>query len=188
MTIFIALLRGINVGGKNIIKMAELRQVLEAIGLSKVQTYIQSGNILFKSDEEEAALQKKIEFEIEKAFGFSVTVVLRTAEELERIIQNCPFSEEEVSHAESLSKAESLYVSLLTHAPLEEKLESLNVYRSEDDQYQIDGRNVYLLFTHSIRKSKLANHLHKLDVPSTVRNWKTIHKLAALAKTVADSM
>jgi Uncharacterized protein conserved in bacteria len=186
LTIYIALLRGINVGGKNIIKMAELKRVFEAVGLCEVQTYIQSGNVLFKSNEGEEPLREKIEREIETIFGFSVIVVLRTAEELERIIWNCPFSAEEVSEAESSSKAESLYVSLLTHAPSQEKIENLNAYRSESDEYRIIGREVFLLFRHSIRNSKLASNLKKLEVPTTVRNWKTINKLSALAKAMEN--
>ena len=113
MAAYIALLRGINVGGKNIIKMAELKQVFEAIGLCEVKTYIQSGNVLFRSNEEEEPLRKRIENEIELTFGFPVSVVLRTAAEMERISFNCPFSEEEISEAESSSEAESLYVALL---------------------------------------------------------------------------
>lgn len=184
MTIYIALLRGINVGGKNIIKMVDLKRVFETMGLCDVRTYIQSGNVLFKSNEEEETLRKKIENSIESAFGFSVAVILRTAAEFERIRENCPFSEEAISEAESSSEGESLYVCLLTHAPLQEKIEHLNAYRSEDDEYKVEGREVYLLFRHSIRKSKLASNLHKLDVPATVRNWKTINKLAMLAKAM----
>lgn len=182
MNIYIALLRGINVGGKNIIKMKDLKQMSENLGLCEVQTYIQSGNVLFKSDEEEETLRKKIEKEIEATFGFSVTVVLRTAAELEWITLNCPFSKEEVAEAEASSEAECLYVSLLTQEPSKEKIEGLNAYRSESDDYRILGREVFLLFRHSIRNSKLANNLHKLDVPSTVRNWKTINKLFLLAR------
>jgi uncharacterized protein (DUF1697 family) len=182
MTIYIALLRGINVGGKNIIKMAELKRVFEAIGLYEVKTYIQSGNVLFKSDEGEEALRKKIEHEIEVIFGFSVAVILRTVEELEQIIDNCPFSEEEISVAESLSESESLYVSLLAHAPSPEKIEYFKCYRSESEDFKVLGRDIFLLFHNSIRNSKLANNLQKLGVPATVRNWKTINKLAALAK------
>ena len=184
MTIYIALLRGINVGGKNIIKMIELKRVFESIGLCEVQTYIQSGNVLFKSKDGEELLQKKIEHEIWETWGYSVTVVLRTVTELEQIIINCPFSENEVSEAESLSDTECLYVSLMTCVPIQEKIECLNAYRNESDLYQIIGRDVYLLFHHSIRNSKLANNLKKLDVPATVRNWKTINKLAALAKAM----
>jgi uncharacterized protein (DUF1697 family) len=184
MTIYIALLRGINVGGKNIIKMANLKQMFEAMGFCEVKTYIQSGNVLFKSNEEEELLRKKIEHEIEVTFGFSVIVILRTAAELEQIIENCPFSEDAILEAELSSEGESLYVSLLTHTPSQEKIEYLKSYKSEKEEYQIKGREVFLLFRHSIRKSKLANNLHKLDIPETMRNWKTINKLAVLAKAM----
>ncbi|MBU3146399.1 DUF1697 domain-containing protein [Clostridium sp. CF012] len=182
MTIYIALLRGINVGGKNIIKMADLKNTFETIGLSSVQTYIQSGNVLFKSNETEETLCKKIEQEIEAVFGFLVTVILRTAAEIEWINCNCPFSEKEVSEAETSSKVESLYVSLLTHVPVQEKIQRLNPYTSEGDKYQVEGREVFLLFRNSIRNSKLASNLKKLDVPGTVRNFKTMKKLNELAK------
>ncbi|MDD7794288.1 DUF1697 domain-containing protein [Clostridium sp. 'White wine YQ'] len=182
MTTFIALLRGINVGGKNIIKMAELKKALESIGLLEVKTYIQSGNVLFKSSEDKKIIKEKIEREIEKTFKISLTVVLRTSTELEDIINNCPFSDEQIKDAESHSDSECLYVALLTDSPLQENVEKLKSYKSENDEYSIIGRDVYLLFKNSIRNSKLANNLHKLDVPATVRNWKTISKLVALSK------
>jgi uncharacterized protein (DUF1697 family) len=184
MIIYIALLRGINVGGKNIIKMAELKLVFESMGLCDVKTYIQSGNVLFKTYEVEEDLHKKIEHGIEKAFGFVVPVILRTATELEHIIENCPFSEDEVSKAEATSEGECLYVALLTHAPAQEKIQLLDVYRSESDNYRIQGRDVFLLFHNSIRNSKVANNLHRLDVLATVRNWKTLNKLAILTKAM----
>lgn len=182
MTIYIALLRGINVSGKNIIKMADLKRTFESMGLSQVKTYIQSGNVLFESNEKEEELRRRIEHEIEKVFGFAVTVVLRTASELEHIIENCPFSQKMILEAEKLSKVESFYISFLIEVPLQEGVERLEAYRSENDEYRIKGREVYLLFHESIRKSKLANNLHKLDVPMTVRNWKTVNKLAVLLK------
>lgn len=182
MNVYIALLRGINVGGKNIIKMVDLKKVFEAIGLHEVKTYIQSGNVLFRSNETEESLCNKIEHEIEAAFGIPVKVILRTSIELEQIILNCPFSKEEVTEAETLSKVESLYVALLKHKPLKEKLECIDIYSSESDRYNIIERDVYLLFHHSIRNSKLSNNLYKLNVEATVRNWKTLNKLAALAK------
>lgn len=180
--VYIALLRGINVGGKNIIKMAELKRVFETMGLLEVQTYIQSGNVLFKSEEDGESLRKKIEHEIETVFGFSVIVVLRTLEALEWISLNCPFSEEEIVRADSISDAESLYISLLTQEPLKEKTELLNKYINENDKYHIVERDVFLLFGRSVRNSKLATNLTKLDVPGTVRNWKTINKLVQLGK------
>ena len=184
MTIYIALLRGINVGGNNIIKMFDLKAVFEAIGLCEVKTYIQSGNVLFKSNDQEETLRKKIEDEIEKSFGFSVTVILRTAVELKWIIQNCPFIKEVVLKAEASSLGENLYVAFLTQKPLDENIQRLNVYNNESEEYLIKGREIYLLFGNSIRNSKLASNLQKLEVSVTVRNWKTINKLSILAKTM----
>lgn len=184
MTIYIALLRGINVGGKNKIKMSELKSTLEAMGLNRVQTYIQSGNVLFESEEEEEPLRKRMEQAIEAAFGLAITVVLRSSDELKRIAKNCPFSAEEVSGAEASSEGEALYVSFLLKEPSLEGIERLGAVKSEGDKYQIEGRDVFLLFHQSIRKSKLANKLEKLDVPATVRNWKTINKLVALASAM----
>lgn len=182
MTIYIALLRGINVGGRNKIKMAELKRTFETMGLGQVQTYIQSGNVLFESNEGEESLRKRIEHGIEKNFGFSVSVVLRTVGELERIIRNCPFSEKEVTTADAASDSKSLYVSLLDEVPSQEAIEKLSACKNESEKFQVEGREVYLLFRHSIRNSKLATNLQKLGVSMTTRNWKTINKLAELAK------
>jgi uncharacterized protein (DUF1697 family) len=184
MMIYIALLRGINVGGKNIVKMAELKRMLESMGLSRVQTYIQSGNVLFESNDEEVRLRQRIEQEFEALFGFSVKVILRTAEELKRIAANCPFSEQEVAEAEALSEGEKLYVSMLLEEPSPEGIERLKPYKSESDEYRIVGKEVFLLFRDSVRNSKLAANLEKLGVPATVRNWKTINKLVNLANTM----
>jgi len=184
MPVYIALLRGINVGGKNIIKMQELKQVFEAMEFCDVQTYIQSGNVLFASNEERQLLLKKIEDGIKIAFGFPVNVVLRTAAELELIILNCPFSQKEILEAEAWSEVESLYVCLLTQIPLPEKINKLDMYRNDSDDYRILGRGLYLLLHNGMGKSKLANNLNKLEVPATVRNWKTMNKLAAMAKAM----
>lgn len=182
MTIYVALLRGINVGGKNIIKMAELKQAFIAIGLFDVKTYIQSGNILFRSNETEDNLRNKIELMIKETFSLSISVVLRTSLELENIINNCPFSNEEILAGELSSKKNSLYISFLTNEPSPEKIQLFDVYKSNDEAYRVIGRDVFLLFQNSIRNSKLANNLKKLDEGATVRNWKTLNKLALLAK------
>ncbi len=186
MTIYIALLRGINVGGKNMIKMANLKQMFESIGLCQVKTYIQSGNVLFKSSEAEEALCSKIQHEIEKVFGFSIKVILRKAVDLEGVIKNCPFSEKAILKAESSSVGESLYVAFLSHEPLQENILRLNAYKQDGEEYAIVGRNIFLLFSDSIRNSKLANNLSRLQVAATVRNWKTINKLSLLARAMED--
>src|SRR3954453_19881462 len=92
MTIYIALLRGINVGKHHRIKMADLKSLLETMGLTKVKTYIQSGNVLFEAKDEAEQLSQRLEDEISKTFGFPVPVILRTAEEYEQIIRDCPYS------------------------------------------------------------------------------------------------
>jgi uncharacterized protein (DUF1697 family) len=186
MTIYIALLRGINVGGNNMIKMADLKRTLESIGLGRVQTYIQSGNVLFESIEDETQLRKKIESQIESVFGLTIPVIIRTAAELEWIVNNCPFSEETISEAEASSEGECLYVSMLLEAPTREGLDKLHTYQNESEEYRLIGRELYLLFHNSIRNSKLANNLPKLGVHSTNRNWKTMNKLVMLSRAMSN--
>lgn len=180
MTIFIALLRGINVGGKNKIKMADLKSMFERIGLSRVKTYIQSGNVLFQTVENEEMLCQKLEQEIVATFGFEVKVILRTSEELKKIAESCPFSKEEIAAAEATAEGESLYVAFLHQEPSQEGIERIEAYKSKTEEYKLVDRDMYLLFPQSILKSKLANNLQKLDVPVTVRNWKTVNKLVSL--------
>ncbi|GAA0133781.1 DUF1697 domain-containing protein [Paenibacillus sp. YSY-4.3] len=180
--VYIALLRGINVGGKNIIKMAELRRVFEEeLGFERVQTYIQSGNVLFESSEEQSVLRKRIEQESESAFGISVSVILRTALELRSIAARCPFTEEELAKAAQSSVGESLYVSILQEELPAGQVEKLQAADFGEDKYVILGKEIYLLYSNSSRNSKLSSRLDKLGVPATVRNFKTLNKLIDLA-------
>lgn len=186
MTIYIALLRGINVGGKNKIKMAELREALAELGLPRVQTYIQSGNILFESEEDEKTLCDRIEQQIQNVFGLSIKVIIRTAHELNEIVASCPFSDKQIAEAEASSEGECLYVSILMEEPKVDQIEKLKAFDAKDDQYVIKGRDVYLLFSQSVRNSKLTIQVEKLGVPTTTRNWKTINKLVALASEMIE--
>ncbi len=178
MTIYIALLRGINVGGHNIIKMADLRTLLESIGLKKAKTYIQSGNILFESEEGARELCRRIEDEIGKSFGFPVPVILRSAEEYEEIIQNCPYP------TGSLKEGESVQIAFLAGEPSQEGTNHLHSFPSDKDECKVLGKEVYFFFRQSIRDSKLAHQLPKLGVTATVRNWKTVIKLLEMAKAL----
>lgn len=184
MGIYITFLRGINVGGHHKVKMAALREMFEALGYRQVKSYIQSGNVLFESELKEDELRRQISEKFEASYGYPVSVILRTAGELERILGNCPFSEDQIKKAEAASEAVSLYVALLPEAPLPEAAEQLIPYGNEEEHYQISGREVYLLFHQSIRDSKLAIHLKKLGVTSTVRNWKTMNKLNTMAEAM----
>lgn len=178
MTVYIAFLRGINVGGHKIIKMAELRVLLETMGLTHVQTYIQSGNILFKSEEQSDQLIKTIENKLMTTFDFSVPVILRTSTELYKIIADCPFS------VDNLAEGESIHLSLLAERPSKEAVNQLFQFQSDQDEFHIEGTEIYLYLRQSIRNSKLAVRLQKLDVHSTLRNWKTVRKLEELAKAM----
>jgi uncharacterized protein (DUF1697 family) len=178
MTIYIALLRGINVGKHNRIKMADLKSLLETMGLEKVKTYIQSGNVLFESKDEAPELSKRLEDEISKTFGFPVPVILRTAEEYEQMIRDCPY------RVESLKEGESIQLAFLADEPSLEKVDLLRNYKGDPDECVIRGKEVYLFLRQSILDSKLATQLPKLGVPVTVRNWKTVIKLSTMIDTL----
>ncbi len=182
--VYIALLRGINVGGKNMIKMAELKAALEGAGLDSVQTYIQSGNVLLRSGLDELSLRDTIEKTIQSRFGLTVPVVLRTAAELASLIGNLPFSADEIAAAQAGTNAEVLYAALLNDKPTDERIAQVLTYKNTSERIDIVGRDVYLLFSDSVRNSKLAGHLNKLDESATTRNWKTIVKLSELASAM----
>lgn len=177
---YVALLRGINVGGHNKLKMAELRDALQPLGLQNIRTYIQSGNILFESSESAELLQQQIQDTIQTTFTITSTVIIRTAEEFRSIVNNCPFSEQDLADASATATGESLHVALLSTVPTEENSAKLLQYVSEKERCMIKGRDVYLLFYDSIRNAKLSQQLHKLEVPATIRNWKTMMKLATM--------
>src|SRR6185369_10538516 len=120
------------------VKMAELKRLFEKLGHGQVQTYIQSGNVLFTAEEAESSLRQRLEHEIEATFGFPVTVILRTSAELQQLIAGCPFA------SDTLQEGESLYVSLLADLPSSEGIERLLAYSNEIDNYRIVGREVFL--------------------------------------------
>ncbi|MGD2196907.1 DUF1697 domain-containing protein [Lysinibacillus fusiformis] len=177
---YVALLRGINVGGHNKIKMADLREALIPLRLQNIRTYIQSGNILFESTELEEVLQKQIHETIQMNFDITSTVIIRTAEELQHIVNNCPFSQQDIAEASATAVGESLHVAFLPAAPTEENREKYLSYENDQERCVIIGREVYLLFYKSIRNAKLSQQLPKLEMPATVRNWKTIMKLTSM--------
>lgn len=184
--IYIALLRGINVGGHRKIKMTDLRASIERIVLSPVQTYIQSGNIIFDSEYEEEAIRQQLEEKIEYDYGYDLDVVLRKLTELNDIMNHCPFSKENIDTAMKTAKGKPLSVGLLQQMPTTEGIEKIRYYESNKEAYRVEGRNVYLLFYDSIRHSKLANQLHQLGSPVTIRNWQTLQKIETMAEDMID--
>ncbi|OWT50904.1 MULTISPECIES: DUF1697 domain-containing protein [unclassified Bacillus (in: firmicutes)] len=176
MTIYITLLRGINVGGHKVIKMADLKQMFESIELKQVKTYIQSGNIVFESENDVDFLNKRIQSEIKNVFGFDVPVMLRTHEEFINMIKRCPYE------ADSLLEGESIHVAFLANELSEKEKAQLLMQKNETEDCYIYEKVVYLFFKNSIRNSKLMNQFQKLHTPATVRNWRTVNKLKAIVE------
>ncbi|MDF2667721.1 MAG: cytoplasmic protein [Paenibacillus sp.] len=175
---YVALLRGINVGGHKKIKMVELKRMFEGLGFQGVQTYIQSGNVLFESKASAHILRQQIEKQIEEAFGFQVTVVLRTIEEMERIVRDCPYD------VSALAEGENIYFALLVDEPSQEGKDRLLACNSEVDDFYFSRSEVYIYARKSIRESVFSNNLieNKVGMAATTRNWKTMNKLLELGR------
>ena len=174
--IHVALLRGINVGGKNKLPMKVLAEIFSRAGCSNVQTYIQSGNVVFTAPSADSArLGGLITAEIAKRFEIRVPVVLRTVEEMSQAVSNNPFLKKGVSENE-------LHVLFLADLPDPGSVALLDPNRSPPDTFEVRGREVYLRLPNGVANSKLTNNYFdsKLATTSTGRNWRTITKLVEL--------
>jgi len=174
MPIYVSMLRGINVGGHNRIKMDQLRTSLEALGLQQVKTYIQSGNVVFKADKiSPAALSKKIEAKILSEFGLSISVISRTADEINKTIETNPFL------GERGVDPEKLHVTFLSEAPAASALKKLEALTAAPDQSRCLGKELYLYFPNGVSGSSLWKHPldRVLSVVTTTRNWRTVNAL-----------
>ena len=181
MKTYIALFRGINVGGRHILPMKELVALLEDLGCRNVKTYIQSGNAVFESKVNNTSqLSKKIIAEIKKSRGFEPHVLLLRLEEMEKAITNNPFSE-----GEKDSKA--LHVGFLTSTPKTPDLEALEGLKANREQFKLMDNIFYLYAPEGIGRSKLAASTEKLlGVPLTDRNWGTVRKIMEMAKGLKE--
>lgn len=174
---YAALFRGINVGGKNRVKMDELTRLLHGLGLGEVKTYIQSGNAVFESELDGPALQKAISAGFAARFGFESAVMLRSADEMGALIGRLPFPADEIAAAEAAAPdAEHLYVYFLEHPPGQAALDALSAWPGPD-LVRPGARELYLLCHESVRLSKLAIRAAKEFGPATVRNWNTVQRL-----------
>jgi uncharacterized protein (DUF1697 family) len=169
----IALLRGINVGGKANLKMVDLKLMMEGLGFENVTTYIQSGNVVFSSTDGKD-LAEKISKEIKAKFGYEIPVLVKTAAEIERIVENCPFVKE---------KKELSYFVLLEKPPKKEFVEVTQQLKYPDEEFVIMDNCVYIYCETGYGKAKLNNNLFekKLKVAATTRNFRTLVKLVELA-------
>ena len=173
MKTFIALLRGINVGGHKKILMADLRALLESKGLINVQTYIQSGNVVFNSFVKASECEELISKAIQKKYGWEVPVLVRTPNEIKNIMNNCPFSEE---------KKQKSYFTLLSEAPDQDLIEETQSMSYPNEEFIITYSCIYF-YSENYGKTKFNNNFfeRKLKVRTTARNYRTMMKLVSLS-------
>src|SRR5260370_10704174 len=174
MTVVIAMLRGVNVGGHNTIKMEALRALYESVKLRDAQTYVQSGNVIFRSDERDMLrLAKRIEDGIERKFGFRPDVILRTAAEMREVVARNPFAKRRGI------EPSKLLVSFLASDPGEEAREKVGQMKCDPEELLIERRELYIYFPNGSGRSKLsAAMLEKaLKTRGTGRNWNSVTKM-----------
>ncbi|MBZ5618303.1 MAG: DUF1697 domain-containing protein [Acidobacteriia bacterium] len=176
LSTYVALLRGINVGGKNRLPMPDLAQMFVEAGCADVRTYIQSGNVIFKASEAHAGkLPVLIPRRISEDYGYKIPVVTRTAGQLQDTIQNNPFLKAGTPEA-------TLHVYFLASLPDPSSIAALDPDRSPPDRFCVRERDVYVQLPNGMARTKLTNAYFdsKLATISTARNWRTVLTLFEL--------
>ncbi|OGU64379.1 MAG: hypothetical protein A2W30_04350 [Ignavibacteria bacterium RBG_16_36_9] len=180
MTKFIVLLRGINVSGQKKIKMSDLKSLFEDLNFTNVQTYIQSGNVIFESKTDDLkSLVGKIEKKIKEKFSFDVKVILKTFAELEYILNNNLFLKKQKANSDFA------YVTFLSEEPSTISIKKLKEINYNPEEYFIVSKTIYVFLPNGYGRAKLNNNFFesKLKVMATTRNWKTVNKLYELSKS-----
>ncbi len=175
MKTYIALLRGINVGGHKKILMAELREILEKAGFRNVQTYIQSGNIILQSTiSDRKEIESLIKKTIHDHYGFEVPTIIKSHSEIRSILDNCPFSSE---------KKENSHFMLLYNKPDKELVEKANTISYPNEEFVIAADCVYFYCSTGYGRTKFGNSfiIKKLKVPNTARNYRTMMKILEIS-------
>ena len=181
MPVYIAMLRGINIGPHKRMKMEKLRACCEGLGFAGVKTYIQSGNAIFRAAKlSPAALSKKLGECIVKDFGFSAEVISRSREEMKEIIDDNPFMKER-----SIDTSK-LHVAFLSESASAAALKKLQELTLAPDRTHGSGKEIYFYFPNGVSGSSLWRHPldRVLSLPVTMRNWKTVTTLYQMAMEV----
>ncbi len=173
--VYIAILRGINVSGQKIVNMAELRQLLSNLGFQDLDTYIQSGNIVFKADQNSDKIQGTIRENILSRFGFEVPTLVLPTVEWAMVIQENPYKDKDLG---------KLHVTFLASQPDKQLIESLRPSPNPNESYLVKGKVIYLHCPDGYGRTKINNMFfeRKLKTTATTRNWKTCLKLWEMAK------
>jgi len=185
MKTYISILRGINVSGKNIIKMTALKELYEALGNQNVTTYIQSGNVVFQSAQADAdAVAKLIADGILTRFELLVPVLIREFTELKTILSANPFSN---GRGEDISK---LHITFLAELPEEIRIQSIANGNYRPDEFSVFGQTIYLSCPNGYGNTKLSNSFfeNKLKVKATTRNLKTCSELFRIGELLQTGM
>jgi len=178
MPIYVALLRGINIGPHKRMKMEKLRASCEALGFKNVKTYIQSGNIICQAGKLSAdAAAKRIEAQIAKDFGFSADVIARTASEMRQVLESNPLLKEPDVDAERL------HVVFLSETPSSESIKKLESIVLAPDKVRHKGKEIYFYFPNGVSGSSIWKHNldRVLGIAGTMRNWRTLNTLHQMA-------
>ena len=178
MPVYLAMVRGVNVGAHQRIKMENLRASCESLEWRNAKTYIQSGNVVFRAGKESSsALAKKLESCVLRDFGFSLNVIVRTREEIGRIVKNNPLLKEN-----GLDESK-LHVAFLSETPPPAALKKLQELTLRPDRARASGREIYFYFPNGVSGSSLWKHPFErvLAVVMTMRNWKTVNQLFEMA-------
>lgn len=177
MSTCIALFRGLNVGGSNVLPMKELVRLLEALGLGNVRTYIQSGNAVFDSDQcAPGRLASSIRSAVERHSGFAPHVLILTRPEVEAAVASNPFPE-------LADSPKALHLAFLDGEPARPDLAALEDVKKGGERFVLMGKRFYLAAPEGIGQSKLVARLEKsLGVPATMRNWRSVCKIAEMAR------
>jgi uncharacterized protein (DUF1697 family) len=176
---YVGLLRGVNVGGKNRIPMPELREVFADLGHEGVRTYVQSGNVVFDSRSTSPnEVAAGIEHAVSETFGLTISVLVRTRRELERVAGTNPFPTKDVAPT-------SLHVAFLADRPSAKAVRALDPKRSPPDEFVVRGREIYLRFPGGSARSKLTIDYFEraLGTRATARNWNTVLKLLDMMRS-----
>jgi uncharacterized protein (DUF1697 family) len=166
-------------GGKNRLAMKDLVSIFTEAGCHNVSTYIQSGNVIFSAAPSVTArLPESIATQIKKCFDCRTQIILRTGEELHDVVRNNPF-------IQAGAAVETLHTMFLADLPDSSNIDLLDAERSPPDEFIVRGRDVYLRLPHGVARTKLTNNYFdsKLGTASTVRNWRTVIKLAELVQS-----
>jgi uncharacterized protein (DUF1697 family) len=181
MNTYIALLRGINVGGNNKLPMRDLVSLLEGLGLQHVKTYIQSGNVVFQSEQADPAqLSQAITAAIRQSHGFAPYVLILDMQELQAAVTANPFPEGE-------AEPKSLHLFFMDARPKAFDAGALDRLKAANERYQVIDKVFYLHAPDGIGRSKLAENAGKgWGVNMTARNWRTVNEVMALAAAVGS--